>query len=193
MKTKALCYIILGLFIIVFVGCGDSDDEQETQVTKPKSTLEELEDEVFEPEEMVVDFAAEEAAIRKLFTSHNDALRARDWDEAMEHWLRLEKKEVFMIQNFAGTTTIIEKWSGVEGTWEATSKLIGSVPIPRTMGQVGIDKRGKEATLRGTYSWLGGTKYIAAFRKDKDGNWKIRAIDFCDKGFIKEIKTPKPE
>ena len=34
---------------------------------------------------------------------------------------------------------------------------------------------------------------FAASEKDTKRNWKIRAIDFCDKDLIKEIKTPKPE
>lgn len=57
-------------------------------------------------------------------------------------------------------TSIIEKWSGVKDSWEATWKRLGSIPIPTTMGQVGIDGRGKEAPLRGNYNWAGGTKYI---------------------------------
>ena len=42
--------------------------------------------------------------------------------------------------------------------------------------------------------WGGATGYLAALRKDKGGEWKIRAIDFYqgkeDHKLIKEIKTP---
>jgi len=69
---------------------------------------------------------------------------------------------------------------------------IGRGGMTVTIEAVGIDKRGKNGTLRGTYQWAPGAgNYVAAVEKDKEAAWKIRAIDFCDKGIIKEIKTPQ--
>ena len=50
-------------------------------------------------------------------------------------------------------------------------------------------------------NWGGATSYLATLRKDKEGKWKIRAVDFYngvedhkngveDHKLIKEIKTP---
>ncbi len=89
-----------------------------------------------------------------------------------------------------------EKWSGIKESFEETQKKIGRNPIPGLAEKIGIDSRAKNATVRGkmVQDWGGATGYLAALRKDKDGEWKIRAIDFYqgkkDHKLIKEIKTP---
>ena len=90
----------------------------------------------------------------------------------------------------------IEKWSGIKVSFEETQKKIGRNPIPGLAEQVGIDSRAKNATVRGkmVQNWGGATSYLATLRKDKEGKWKIRAVDFYngveDHKLIKEIKTP---
>ncbi|MBM3239872.1 hypothetical protein FJZ31_26610 [Candidatus Poribacteria bacterium] len=187
MKTNSLCYFTIAVCIIVFLACG-ADDNATNQPVKPITPTEEPSDEIIEAEEVAIDFAAEEAAIRELFESHTAAVAANDINEIMKHWLKLETKEVFISHEFLGVVTISEKWSGVKEYWSATRAVFGVVPSVQTMDKVGIDARAQNATLSGKYVWEDEGKYLAAFRKDKDGKWKIRAIDFGDKGLLKEIK-----
>ena len=90
----------------------------------------------------------------------------------------------------------LEKWSGIKVSFEETLKKIGRYPIPGLAELVGIDSRAKNATVRGKMvrNWGGATSYLAALRKDKEGEWKIRAVNFYqgkeDHKLIKEIKTP---
>ena len=53
---------------------------------------------------------------------------------------------------------------------------------------IAIDSRGKEAVLRGAYTW-GNQKgdLISALKKDGT-DWKIRAIDYTDGRFGKQVK-----
>ena len=114
----------------------------------------------------------------------------------MKYWLRLEKPDVFMAQHGWGALMSIEKWSGIKESFEQTQKKIGRNPIPGLAEKIGIDSRAKNATVRGkmVQNRGGATSYLATLRKDKDGEWKIRAIDFYqgkeDHKLIKEIKTP---
>jgi len=198
MNRKFVCYFILVLFVVGLISCGDSDDEETNQPTKPTTeTQKPTDDEVIE-DEKEIDFAAEEAAIRELFESHTAAVRENDINKIMEHWLKLETKEVFISHQFLGIATVSEKWKGVKDFWVATKAAFDGVPLPTTMLEVGIDARAENATLSGNYRWevpgagVDEGKYIAAFRKDNNGNWKIRAIDFGDRGLIKEINPPQP-
>ena len=53
---------------------------------------------------------------------------------------------------------------------------------------IAIDSRGKEAVLRGAYTW-GNQKGDLISALKKDGNdWKIRAIDYTDGRFGKQVK-----
>ncbi|HIE27920.1 TPA: hypothetical protein EYP66_11595 [Candidatus Poribacteria bacterium] len=194
MRTKTICYFILALFIIVAIACGDSDDEGANQLKKPTTQTKETGEEIIVPEEEeVIDFAAEEAAIRGLYISHAAAISGKGADEIMEHWIQRNTKDVFMTQCVLGAVTILEKWKGIKDSWVPTFQLLGGQPkMTVTIAKVGIDKRGQEATLSGNYNWGGIVgKSIAAFEKDKKGNWKIRAIDLCEQNLIKEIQTPQ--
>ena len=201
MKPKTLAihwtkiwYLILTFLIIVFLACGDSDDDGENQPAKPKSTIEDLEDEVIEPEAEVIDFAAEEAAIRELYTSYAAAANRQDVNDMMEHWIERNTKDVFNVDCFGGAMTRIEKWKNIKDSFAATFVLVGKAQMIVTIAEVGVDERGQKATLRGTWEWwLFSGKMVVAFEKDTKGNWKIRAIDHCDQEFIKEIQTPQPE
>ena len=196
MWHKMVCLLLMVIVVIVFSACGDSDDEdlsQPTSTTSPATTQTTTPAEIDNIAQRDVDFGAEQAAVREVFEAHNAALRGgqKEIDDVMSHWLKSENKEVFMAQDVAGALNIIEGWRSISDSWDATRKRIGSVPIPLTIGEIGIDKKAKNATIRGGYSWIGGTKYIAAFLKDKQV-WKVRAIDFGLKsGLIKQIITPQ--
>ena len=172
------------------IGCG-TDDNKQPSITKPK--LETTTEEIAQVE---VDFAAEAEKISQTLSAHATAHASRDIDEAMKYWLRLEKPDVFMGRYGWGALMMSEKWSGVKESFEETLKEIGRNPIPGLAEKIGIDSRAKNATVRGkmVQQWGGAANYLATLRKDKDGEWKIRAIVFYqgkeDHKLIKEIKTP---
>lgn len=192
MKRKSACCLILFFFVAVLLGCGDSDDEDVSQPTTQTTTQTQTPspDEVAEVQPQEVDFPAEEEAIRQLFQSHAAATMKRDVELIIEHWIdKKNDRDVFMMQCFLGINTPIEKLEGVKRSFEGDFKL-GRSGMTVTIEKVGIDKRGEKATIRGTYKWAPAAdgQYVAAIEKDKNGDWKIRAIDFCDRKFIKEIK-----
>ncbi len=190
MKRQSVCYLILTLFAVGLIACGDSGDDDKEQPTKPTTQPQtQVPANDGDVKQEVVDFAAEEAAIRQLFTSHATAVTERKVNDIMDHWLKLEKSEVFMAWNFWNAFTRIETWTGVKQSFAGTFEKFKN-PMTVTITEVGIDSRGKNATLRADYNWLQGGKLVSAFRKDNDGKWKILAIDFSDKDLIKEIKTP---
>ena len=190
MKRQCVCYLILTLFAVGLIACGDSGDDEKEQSTKPATQPQtQVPADDGDVKQEIVDFAAEEAVVRQLFTSHAVAVTQRKVNDIMDHWLKLEKPEVFMAWNFWNAFTRIETWNGVKQSFAGTFEKFNS-PMTVTITEVGIDSRGKNATLRADYNWLQGGKLVSEFRKDNDGKWKILAIDFSDKNLIKEIKTP---
>ena len=190
MKRQCVCYLILTLFAVGLIACGDSGDDEKEQSTKPATQPQtQVPADDGDVKQEIVDFAAEEAVVRQLFTSHAVAVTQRKVNDIMDHWLKLEKPEVFMAWNFWNAFTRIETWNGVKQSFAGTFEKFKN-PMTVTITEVGIDSRGKNATLRADYNWLQGGKLVSEFRKDNDGKWKILAIDFSDKDLIKEIKTP---
>ena len=188
-SSSRLVTIIICCCFLLTIGCGTDNDKP--SITKPK--LQAIEEEIIRVE---IDFVAEAEKISQTLSAHAAAHSSKDVDEAMKYWLRLEKPDVFMAQHGWGALMSIEKWSGIKESFEQTQKKIGRNPIPGLAEKIGIDSRAKNATVRGkmVQNWGGATSYLATLRKDKDGEWKIRAIDFYqgkeDHKLIKEIKTP---
>ena len=197
MRTETVCYFILTLFVICLTACSGSDNEEENQqLTTPKTQTQPTDEEIIEREEEVIDFAAEEASIRELYMSHAAALSVGDVQEIMEHWVERNTKDVFMVECFAGgIMTRIEKWKNIKASWGGNFALVGrGVVLTVTIIEIGIHENGAEATLRANWKWGGSSgKMVAALEKDKKGNWKILAIDWCDKKHIKEIKPQQPQ
>ena len=54
---------------------------------------------------------------------------------------------------------------------------------------IAIDSKGKEAVLRGTYNWGNQKGRLISLLKKDGRNWKIRAIDYTDGKFGKQIKN----
>ena len=188
-SSSRLVTIIICCCFLLTIGCGT--DNKQPSITKPK--LKTTEEEIIQ---VKIDFVAEAEKISQTLSAQATAHASRDIDEAMKYWLRSEKPDVFMAQHGWGALMIIEKWSGVKESFEQTQKKIGRNPIPGLAEKIGIDSRAKNATVRGemVQQWGGARNYLATLRKDKDGAWKIRAIDFYpgkeDHKLIKEITTP---
>ena len=188
-SSLRLTTITIFCCVLFTIACGSDNDKPSTTITKPQSQVTE---EVIQVE---IDFSAEEEKINQMLAAHTATHAANDLDEAMKYWLKLEKPEVFIGKHGWGAFMLTEKWRGIKEDLELTKKKIGHNPVPGLAEQIGIDSRAKNATARGktVRAWGGSANYLAALRKDKNGEWKIRAVDFYsneDHKLIKEIKTP---
>ena len=190
MKPKAIYYFILVLLAAGLIACGgDTDDETEApdKQTQPTTTSSQpTQPDVAAGRE--VDFAADEQAIRDLYAEYAVAHGDKDVDVLAEVWLRNEAKDVFTAWTFwAGTFEKNEGWKAVTKAWEGIFRLRGGKMVV-DITYLTIDSKGREAVLRGAYNW-GNQKgdLISALKKDGKG-WKIRAIDYTDGRFGKQVK-----
>ena len=191
MKPKAICYFIFVLLAAGLIACGgDSGDDTEApdKQTQPTATTSA---EPAQPDVAAgrdIDFAAEEQAIRELYAKYAVAHGGKDVDTLSDVWLRNEAKDVFTAWTFwAGTFEKNEGWKAVTKAWDGIFRLRGGNMVVN-ITYIAIDSKGKEAVLWGPYDW-GGQKGDLISALKKDGNdWKIRAIDYTDGGFGKQVK-----
>ena len=189
MKPKAIYYFILVLLAVGLMACGgDTDDEAEApdKQTQPTTSSGATQPDVAAGRD--VDFAADEQAIRDLYAEYAVAHGEKDVDILADVWLRNEGKDVFTAWTFwAGTFEKNEGWKAVTKAWEGIFRLRGGKMVIDIV-YIAIDSKGKEAVLRGPYDW-GGQKgnLISALKKD-GSDWRIRAIDYTDGRFGKQVK-----
>ena len=187
MKQKFGTYLICVLFVVGFIACGgDSEDDAAEQPTK--STTSGGDGEVLQ---ITADYAAEEAAIREVFTLHAEAIETKDPDEFMPYWLR--DKNVFVAWDFwAGQLETHETWQGVKDGWVGIFRL-RSGKMTVEIERVAIDKSGKNATLYGSFRWAVSGDFIASMKNDRKEGWKIYKVDYTNKKYgeqVEELKDP---
>ena len=135
-----------------------------------------------------IDFAVEEQAIRDLYATYAVAHGDQDVDALTDVWLPGESKDIFTAWTFwAGTFEKNEGGKAVSKAWDGIFRLRGG-KMQVDITYIAIDSRGKAAVLRGAYTW-GNQKgdLISAVKKD-GSDWKIRAIDYTDGRFGKQVK-----
>lgn len=189
MKRKFEYYLICALFVVGFIACGgDSDDDADEQPTKPAAS-----GGGGEAIQIIIDFAAEEAAIKEVFTLHAEAIGTKDPDEFMPYWLKSESEDVFVAWDFwAGAFEKHLGWQAIKKGWEGIFRLrSGNMSVE--FESIAIDKIGKNATLYGSYQWAVSGGYIASMKKDREEGWKIQQVDYTNKKFgtqVDELKDP---
>ena len=136
----------------------------------------------------LINFAAEEQAIRHLYSVYAIAHGAQDVDVLGNVWLRSEERDVFTAWTFwAGTFEKNEGWRAVNKAWEGIFRLRGGKMVI-DITYIAIDGSGKKAVLRGRYTW-GNQKGNLISELNKEGNdWKIRSIDYTDGRFGKQVE-----
>ena len=137
----------------------------------------------------LINFAAEEQAIRHLYAVYAVAHGAQDVDVLGNVWIRSEERDVFTAWTFwAGTFEKNEGWKAVNKAWEGIFRLRGGKMVI-DITYIAIDGSGKKAVLRGRYTW-GNQKGDLISELNKEGkDWKIRSIDYTDGRFGKQIKN----
>ena len=188
MKQKFRVYLICALFVVGFIACGgDSDDDKDQQPTKPSTS-----GGGGEVLQITVDYAAEEAAIREVFTLQAEAIETKDPDKFMPYWLKEENPDVFAAWAFwAGAFQKLLGWKAVKTGWAGVFRLHGGA-MTVEIESVAIDRSAKNATLRGRYRWAVSGGLIAAMvKKNREDGWKIKQVDYTDGNFGKQIAELK--
>ena len=188
MKPKAICYFIIMLLVTSMIACGGDDPEPESTATETPTTTP---SQPAEPTPIVgrdIDFDAEEQAIRDLYAVYAAAHGDQDVDVLTDVWMQGEGKDIFTAWTFwAGTFEKNEGAKAVSKAWAGIFRLRGG-KMEVDITYISIDSRGKEAVLRGAYNWGNQAgDLISALKKDRD-DWKIRAIDYTDGRFGKQVK-----
>ena len=187
MKLRFASYLICAVFVVGFVACGgDSEDDEEKQPTKPATSAG-----GGEVLQITVDYPAEEAAIIEVMTLHAEAIGTKDSDEFMPYWLRSESEDVFVAWDFwAGAFEKHLGWKAIKKGWEGIFRLrSGNMGVD--IESVAIDKTGKNASLRGRYTWAVSGGLIASMKKDREEGWKIQQIDYTNQKFGKQVDELK--
>ena len=187
MKRQFTTYLICVLFVVGFIACGgDSDDDTAQQPTQP--SISSGGGEVIQLE---VDYEAEDAAIREVFTLYTEAIETEDSKKFMAYWLKSESDDVFVTWDFwAGALAKHIGWKTIEQAWLGIFQLRrGKMTVE--FDSVAIDKIGKTATLRGRYQWAVGGGLIALMRKDREEGWKIKQVDYTNGKFGKQVDELK--
>ena len=187
MKRRFAIYLICLLFVVGFIACGgDSEDDTEEQPTKPAASAG-----GGEVLQITVDYEAEEAAIIEVMTLHAEAIETKDPDEFMPYWLRSESEDVFVAWDFwAGAFEKHLGWKAIKKGWEGIFRL-RSGPMSVTIESLAIDRTGKNASLRGRYTWAVSGGLIASMKKDREEGWKIQQIDYTNQKFGKQVDELK--
>ena len=188
MKPKAICYFIIMLLVTGMIACGGDDTEPESTETETPATTASQPAEETPTLGRDIDFAAEEQAIRDLYAVYATAHGDQDEDMLTEVWLSGESKDIFTAWTFwAGTFEKNEGAKAVSKAWAGIFRLRGG-DMAVDITYIAIDSKGKEAVLRGAYSWGNqGGDLISALKKDGN-DWKIRAIDYTNGNFGKQVK-----
>ena len=187
MRPKAIYYFIIMLLVTGMIACGGDDDPEPAETKTPTTTS----SQPAEPTGTVernIDFAAEEEGIRDVYGVYAKAHGDKDVDTLADVWLKSEDKSVFTAWTFwAGTFERNDGWKAVTAAWEGIFRLRGGA-MTVDISYIAIDSRGKEAVLRGEYSW-GNQRgdLISALQKD-GSDWKIRAIDYTGGKHGKQVK-----
>jgi hypothetical protein len=186
------------LIAVTFVlSCGESGDKT-TKITTPVDKL--VDDEEIKVTEVVeIDFAAEEAAVRALHKSHDDAVNGREEDgnirggpegnKVMEFWL--DSGSVLVAHTFFGNLVAGRTRQKVRAVWTGIFKRKNRWLMETKIETVKIEKkRGQLAAAEGTFRYVANKTLPikVLYQKNKEGDWKVKAIDYGDNGLIKGFK-----
>ena len=181
MRKREIGWLLLiGSFI---VAC--SSDKTDP-VAKPKPIIETQTESEPTVAVVEVDFLTEEKAIKQTLVDQNTAISQKEADGIMSFWIKSEDRKVFTAWTFAGGGfEKYEGWRAVGNSWVGIFKLRGG-QMTTDVSRVEIDSRASKAVLYGKYKWEQNGELIIASQKQK-GKWLIRAIDYTNGSFGKQI------
>ena len=201
MKVRLIfCWISMLIAVTFILSCGESGDKT-TKITTPVDKL--VDDEEIKVTEVVeINFAVEEAAVRALHKSHDDAVNGREKDgnirggpegnKVMEFWL--DSGSVLVAHTFFGNLVAGRTRQKVRAVWTGIFKRKNRWLMETKIEVVKVEKkRGQLTTAEGTFKYVVNVARKALpikvlYQKNKEGDWKVKAIDYGDNGLIKGFK-----
>ena len=195
MKIRLVfCFISILIATTLIVSCGDSGDTTAKIVTPlEKSTDGE---EIKGTEVLEINFAAEEAAVRALHKFHDGAVSAQkpEANEVMKSWVG--SGSALMAHTFFGNPAASRTRQKVRALWTGIFSRKPPWPDHKWKMKTKIEmvkiekKRGQLAVAEGTFEYVGNKTLPlkALYQKNGEGDWKVKAIDYGDNGFIKGFK-----
>ena len=190
MKVRLIfCWISMLIAVTFVLSCGESGDKT-TKITTPVDKL--VDDEEIKVTEVVeIDFAAEEAAVRALYKSHDAAVNDRkpEANKVMEFWL--DSGSVLVAHTFFGNLVAGRTRQKVRAVWTGIFKRKNRWLMETKIETVKIEKkRGQLAAAEGTFRYVANKTLPikVLYQKNKEGDWKVKAIDYGDNGLIKGFK-----
>ena len=190
MKVRLMfCFISILIVTTLTISCGESGDTTTKIVTPLEKSTDGEEIKVADVPE--INFAVEEAAIRALHKSHDDTVNVRnpEANKIMESWL--DSGSVLMAHTFSGNLAAGKTRQKVRALWTGVFLRKNQWLMVTKIETVKFEKkRGQLAATEGTFQYVA-NKVLplkALYQKDKEGDWKVKAIDYGDNGFIKGFK-----
>ncbi|HIB92587.1 TPA: hypothetical protein EYO57_36335 [Candidatus Poribacteria bacterium] len=190
MKVRLMfCFISILIVTIFIVSCGESGDTTTKIVTPLEKSTDDEDIRVTEVPE--INFAAEEAAIRALHKSHDDTVNVQnpEANKIMESWL--DSGSVLMAHTFFGNLAAGRTRQKVRALWTQILSRKNRWQMATKIETVKIEKkRGQLAVAEGTFQYVANKTLPlkALYQKGKEGDWKVKAVDYGDSGLIKGFK-----
>lgn len=181
MKKSILSVLILALvfpfFVLFVISCAE---DKKTETTESPQTPQPQSGKAQERIEVVVDLAAEEAAIRAAWERYAEGVRAGDMKIIAKAWLNLSTTDVQLYAIWGDN----ERVSG--RGWPSVSKLIEfwlapviGITIRRLDGPIGnIVIKGSKASGTGKANYIQANMNFVALFKKNEGEWRIQAVSF---------------
>ena len=190
MKVRLMfCFISILIVTMFIVSCGESGDTTTKIVTPLGKSTDDEDIRVTEVPE--INFAAEEAAIRALHKSHDDTVNVRnpEANKIMESWL--DSGSVLMAHTIFGNLAAGKTRQKVRALWTQILSRKNRWQMVTKIETVKIEKkRGQLAVAEGTFQYVANKTLPlkALYQKGKEGDWKVKAVDYGDSGLIKGFK-----
>ena len=181
MMRTFIFILIIGLFF----SCAQ-DNEQSIVTTTVSDS-----DEVKVTEKVEIDPDIENNKISLLNQSLVTAVNSRDRNpvEVTAHWIGTGT--VLMAHNFFGELSTSSTRQKIRGSWRSIFGNRDQWPMVSKIEEIWIEKkRGQLARAVGTFQFQANVTrpFKALFQKNKKGDWKIKAMDYGNSGYIKGYK-----
>ena len=196
MKVRLIfCFISILIVAALIMSCGESGETTAKTVTPLDKSINDegikvtTVPEIFAPE---IDFAVAIEEIRALHKSHNAVVNMnfpKEVNKVME--FRLDSGSVLMAHSFFGNPVSGRTRQKMRALWTGIFKRKNRWNMETKIETVRIErKRGQLAAAEGTFKYVANQTLPlkALYQMDKEGFWKIKAIDCGDSSLIKGFK-----
>jgi hypothetical protein len=180
--------LLIFLFIIGFTAYCSQVEEEPVIAPNVVDT-----GEIRVAEKVEIDFNVENNKIAflhgELVSDVNHFGHDRDPVLVTSYWI--QSGSVLMAHNFFGQLITSRTRRQIRGSWTSIFAQPAQWPMISKIEEIWIEKkRGQLARSEGTFAYQGQAvrPFKALYQKNKKGEWKIKAMDYGDNGYIKGYK-----